>query len=220
MIAQSTQPARRRRAVRRDALLNREKILAVAAELMAERGRNVPLAEIAEAAGVGIGTFYRGYPDRTALLHALEHRAYDLLIEILDRIDAAGQTGADAVETFLNECVKLGHQLVLPLRGAAPPLTDPDAVAARQRIDTSLEHVLADGRAAGSVRADVNATDVIMCGAMVTQPLPHGAGFAIIARRHICVFVRGIAAPADQPLPGPPVTRHDIEDTFAREPAS
>jgi hypothetical protein len=51
--------------VRRDALSNREKILTVAAELMAQRGRNVPLAEIAEAAGVGVGTFYRGWPDRT-----------------------------------------------------------------------------------------------------------------------------------------------------------
>jgi AcrR family transcriptional regulator len=103
MSAQSIRPARSGRAVRRDALLNREKILTVAAELMAERGRNVPLAEIAAAAGVGVGTFYRGYPDRTALLHALEHRAYGLLIEILDRIEEAGQTGADAVETFLNE---------------------------------------------------------------------------------------------------------------------
>lgn len=220
MSAQSTQPARSGRAVRRDALLNREKILTVAAELMAERGRNVPLAEIAEAAGVGVGTFYRGYPDRTALLHALEHRAYGLLIEILDRIEEAGQTGADAVETFLNECVKLGHQLVLPLRGAAPPLTDPDAVAARQRIDTALERVLADGRAEGSVLADINATDIIMCGAMVTPPLPHGAGLATIARRHICLFVRGIRAPADKTLPGPPVTRRDIEEMFAGEPAS
>ena len=43
-----------------DALYNREKILTVAAELMAQRGRNVPLADIADAAGVGVGTFYRG----------------------------------------------------------------------------------------------------------------------------------------------------------------
>jgi AcrR family transcriptional regulator len=50
---------------------------------MSQRGSNVPLAEIAEAAGVGVGTFYRGYPDRTVLLHALEHRAYTLLHEVL-----------------------------------------------------------------------------------------------------------------------------------------
>jgi AcrR family transcriptional regulator len=80
-------------------------------------------------AGVGVGTFYRGYPDRTALLHALELRAYHMLGEVLDRIEESGQTGADAVETYLNECLQLGDQLVLPLRGA-PPLADDAVIAA------------------------------------------------------------------------------------------
>ncbi len=81
---------------------------------MARHGLNIPLADIARAAGVGVGTFYRGFPDRTALLHALEHRSYDMLIDILDQIEESGQTGADAVETYLLESLNLGHQLVLP----------------------------------------------------------------------------------------------------------
>jgi AcrR family transcriptional regulator len=205
-----------RRAVRRDALLNREKILAVAAELMARRGRNVPVAAIAEAAGVGVGTFYRGYPDRTALLHALEHRAYDLLIAVLDRIRDCGQTGAVAVQNYLEECLSLGDQLVLPLRGA-PPLNDAKAVDARRRINDALEHFLADGRADGSVREDVNATDIIACGAIVTQPLPHGPDWSTIARRHIHVFVDGLRAPGGNRLPGPAVTQRDIETAFAAD---
>ncbi len=84
-------PQPRRRAVRRDALVNREKILRAAADAMAQQGLNVPLADIAKAAGVGVGTFYRGFPDRTALLHALEHRSYDMLIDILDRIENPGR---------------------------------------------------------------------------------------------------------------------------------
>jgi AcrR family transcriptional regulator len=219
MPSKSTHPSPRRRAVRRDALLNREKILSVAAELMSQRGSNVPLAEIAEAAGVGVGTFYRGYPDRTALLHALEHRAYALLHEVLDRIEESGQTGADAIETYLAECLKLGHRLVLPLRGA-PPLTDDTAVAARRRINTALERFLAEGRADGSVRADINATDIIMCAAMVTQPLPHGPRWTRIAQRHICLFVQGIGAAAERSLPGPAVTQRAIEEFFAAETAS
>lgn len=202
-----------RRAVRRDALLNREKILTVAAELMAQHGRNVPLADIAAAAGVGVGTFYRGYPDRSALLHALELRAYNMLIALLDRIEESGQTGADAVETYLNECLNMGNQLVLPLRGA-PPLADDAATAARGRINAALERFLSDGRADGTVRVAVNATDIIVCAAMISQPLPHGPGWSTIARRHICVFVQGIRATASQPLPGPAVTQDDIEAMF------
>jgi AcrR family transcriptional regulator len=213
MTARRPPAERLRRAVRRDALANREKILSVAAELMAQRGRNVPLAEIAEAAGVGVGTFYRGYPDRIALLHALELRAYDMLIALLDRIEQSGQTGADAVETYLNECLNLGNQLVLPLRGA-PPLADDAAIAARGRINAALERFLSDGRADGTVRVDVNATDIIICGAMISQPLPHGPGWSTIARRHICVFVHGIRAPGSQPLPGPAVTQDAIEAMF------
>jgi AcrR family transcriptional regulator len=212
MSSRPEQPPRRRRAVRSDALFNREKILAAAADTIATRGHNVPLAEIAHAAGVGVGTLYRGFPDRTALMHALELRAYELVIGILTRIAESGRTGADAVEEFLLENLELADQLVLPLRGA-PPLLDPAAVAARQRIRVALDRFLDEGRADGTVRADVNATDVIMCGAMTTQPLPHGPNWAVVAKRHITLFMGGLRT-LTQPLPGPAVTGRDIEAHF------
>jgi AcrR family transcriptional regulator len=203
----------RRRAVRSDARFNREKILAAAAETLATRGQNVPLAEIAGAAGVGVGTLYRGFPDRTALLHALEHRAYDLLYGVLTRIAESGRTGAEAIEAFLLEILELGEQLVLPLRGA-PPLTDSAAVAARRRINDALERFLDEGRTAGTVRAEVNATDVIMCGAMATLPLPHGPNWSVVAKRHIALFMTGVRT-FTGPLPGPAVTSGDVEAHFA-----
>ena len=204
-----------RRAVRHDARINRERILTVAAELMGRRGRNIPLADIAQAAGVGVGTFYRGYRDRTALLHALEHRAYGLLIAALDRIGESGLTGAPAVQAYLDECLRLGDQLVLPLRGA-PPLTDPTSIDARRRINHALERFLADGRAQGAVRADANATDVIACGAMITQPpLPRGPISTNIARRHVALFVHGLQATDVRALPSPAVTREDVEAAFS-----
>jgi AcrR family transcriptional regulator len=203
----------RRRAVRSDALVNREKILAAAAETLAARGQNVPLAEIAGAAGVGVGTLYRSFPDRNALMHALEHRAYELLIGVLSRIAESGRTGADAIEEFLLENLELGEQLALPLRGA-PPLTDPDAVEARRRINDALARLLDEGRASGTVRAEVNPTDVIMCGAMATQPLPHGPNWPVVARRHIALFMSGVRT-FTGPLPGPAVTSRDVEALFA-----
>jgi AcrR family transcriptional regulator len=212
MPSRSEQSPGRRRAVRSDALFNREKILAAAADIIATRGPNVPLAEIAHAAGVGVGTLYRGFPDRTALMHALELRAYELVIGVLARITESGRTGADAVEEFLLENLKLGDQLVLPLRGA-PPLTDPAAVAARKQINDTLERFLDEGRTAGTVRADINATDVIMCCAMATQPLPHSPHWSVVAARHMALFMSGVRTSTD-PLPGPAVTGRDIETHF------
>src|ERR1700733_5261651 len=89
-------PSRGRRRPRRDAELNRERVLAAAASAMLREGRNVPLAVIAAEAGVGIGTLYRSYADRDALLHALEYRAYGLLNEILDDVDGRDLPGLEA----------------------------------------------------------------------------------------------------------------------------
>lgn len=57
---------------RADAARNRRKILAAAAELLATRGvESVTMEEVATAAGVGVGTVYRRFPDRGALAQAL-----------------------------------------------------------------------------------------------------------------------------------------------------
>jgi AcrR family transcriptional regulator len=182
----------RQRALRRDARANRERILAVAAEMISSEGPGVPLAAIADAAGVGIGTFYRGFPDRTALLAALQHRAYDILLAILDRIQASRQTGIAAIETYLVECLAVSDQLILPLRGAKPVLDEP-AVASRERIRSALEGILLAGCNDGTVRDDVTPLDIIVCGSMISQPLSPGLNWSLTARRHIAVFVRGIS---------------------------
>jgi AcrR family transcriptional regulator len=203
-----------RKTMRRDAQANRERILAAAANAMAREGRNVPLATIADLAGVGIGTFYRKYPDRAALLHDMEYRAYDLLIAILDRIQGR-QSGAAAVEAFLLEALGIAEQLVLPLHGA-PPLLDESAVLARRRINDEVDSFLAAGRADGSIRGDVNATDVIMCSALTTQPLQHGPNWDVTARRHIALFIAGLKAVDDDALPGQLVKQSDVEAAFAK----
>ncbi len=184
----------RSRAVRRDAIENREKILRTAAELMARRGHNVPLSEIADSAGVGVGTFYRGFPDRAALLDELQRRGYDLLIQELAGIKADGLTGADAIEAYLEQCLKIADQLVaLPLRGVQQ-LPDDAAVNAKYLVLQGIEDFLSQGRAEGSVHADVTAQDVAVCGTLIATPLPHSPDWPTAARRHIKVFVRGIRA--------------------------
>ena len=60
-----------RQPLRSDAERNRQRILAAAAEVFAERGLDVSLDDIAAAAGVGVGTVYRRFPDKDALIDAL-----------------------------------------------------------------------------------------------------------------------------------------------------
>ena len=204
-------PEAPRRALRRDALRNRESLVAGALRALARDGMNVPVAEIAKEAGVGVATFYRCFPDRHALMIELEHRAYDKLIVILDAVVKAGLEGLPAVQSFLVESVAIADDLILPLHGA-PPLVGQEAVDKRQRIDGQIEAFLAQARAVGAVRHDVNATDVIICSALVTQPLRHGPDWGRSAVRHVMLFVAGIASEGELPLTA--VLQRDIESTF------
>lgn len=201
---------------RRDAAENRERLLATAAALMLRRGRNVPLAEIASEAGVGVATLYRSYADREALLHALEYRAYSRLREILEEVDRPGATGLDSLREYLERALDVADQLVLPLHGA-PPIASEAAVEARRAIYRGLERFIARGETDGSIRVGVTATDVIFFSAMTTQPLANVPHWRRIARRQIGIFVAGLSAGAPGVLTERPVGLKALEAAFARK---
>ncbi len=67
----STGIASTERKLRADAARNRQRVLVAAAEVFAERGLDVSLDEVAHAAGVGVGTLYRRFPNKEALVAAL-----------------------------------------------------------------------------------------------------------------------------------------------------
>src|SRR5438309_11180038 len=73
--------------LRADAERNRGRILDAAAELFAAKGLSVGLDEIAQHAGVGVGTAYRRFPDKRQLIEELFE----------DRVDSMAQLGEDAL---------------------------------------------------------------------------------------------------------------------------
>jgi AcrR family transcriptional regulator len=201
------------RRLRSDAEANRDRLLAAAASAMTREGRQVPLAVIAAEAGVGVGTLYRKYADRDALMQALEYRAYGLLNQILGDIARRDLPGLEAIGEFLARTVEIASRLVLPLHGA-PPLVTAEAVAVRQEINSRLEGFIARGRADGTIAAPVNATDVIVFSALITQPLAHGPDWERLAARQLAIFLNGLDGDGPRGIPGPPVTREDIEASF------
>src|ERR1700744_974403 len=83
------EPGERR--LRRDAERNRQRILAAAAEVFTERGLDATLDEVARAAGVGIGTVYRRFPDKESLVTELFRDRIDGLVTVAEK----ACTGAD-----------------------------------------------------------------------------------------------------------------------------
>lgn len=180
------------RPLRRDALANRERVLAAAVTTMLRHGRQVPMATIAAEAGVGVGTLYRRYATREALFDALSQRSFRMVLAAA--VEAAGQgvSGLEAVGSFLDRTLDHRGELVLPLHGGPADLS-PATVAVRSEVRHAIGLLLARGRSDGSIREDITTSDVVLFGAMLAQPLT--PDWDRPARRQQELFLRGIARP-------------------------
>src|SRR3984885_14617046 len=117
-------PLTNERALRSDAAANRERVLAAAAVAFKRDGERVPMATIADEAGVGIGTVYRHYPTRAALLAALSRRSWDLVLEHARTAPTADGPAVDAIARFLAQTIAARDDLILPLHGGPVLLDD------------------------------------------------------------------------------------------------
>jgi AcrR family transcriptional regulator len=197
----SEAPTDARRVARRprsDAAANRERILAAATIAVRRAGERVPMATIADDAGVGIGTLYRHYPTRTALLAALTLRSFHLVLQHARAAALSDEPAPATLGQFFQQTIAARDEFILPLHGG-PVIHDEKIDAVRTEIRNLLEHVLARGRRDRTIRPDATPEDIILTGAMLAQPLPHAADWDQLARRQARVFVAGLAA-TDPPL--------------------
>jgi AcrR family transcriptional regulator len=187
------------RRLRSDAAANRERILAAATIAVRRDGEKVPMATIAEEAGVGIGTLYRHYPTRPALLAALTLRSFRLVLEHARAAALSDEPAPAALEQFFERTIAARNELILPLHGG-PVIHDRKIVALRTEIRNLLEQVLARGRHNRTIRPDATPIDIIITGAMLAQPLANTADWDRLARRQAKIFVAGLVL-TDPPRP-------------------
>jgi AcrR family transcriptional regulator len=183
------------RKLRKDAAQNAERVIAAAIRAGLAEGKFVPLAQIAADAGVGVGTLYRRYPNREALLEAMAVRAYRLILAEAEDALASGETGLDAIGRFLRQTFVHRDELVLPLHGA--PMTGTESAELRRRMQQTMGAILERGHADGTVRRDVDAGIVVRFGAMLAQQMSNVPNWEAAAAQQRTVFLRGIAAEVD-----------------------
>jgi AcrR family transcriptional regulator len=184
-----------RRRVRSDALANQERVLAAAVTAVLREGRQVPMSTIAADAGVGIGTLYRRYPDREALLAALTLRAFGLVLECAENAENLNEPGLATLSSFLDCVISHADQLILPLHGGPVPAAA-ETLAVRSTVHQALQRILDRGWRDGTIRADVTTRDVIVLTALLAQQLPDNRGPDQAPRRLKAFFLDGLAPPA------------------------
>jgi AcrR family transcriptional regulator len=184
--------------LRRDAAANRDRVLAAAAFAIRREGVKVPLATIAADAGVGVGTLYRRYPSRDALLTALTHRSFGLVLEAARRAAYSDEAAIRSLGRFLDETIEHGDELVLPMHGG-PIVLEDEIIALRSEVHDTIDLLLSRGRQDGTIRSDVTAVDVVVFGAFLAQRLPHVPNWEHVARRQARIYLDGLAGAASMP---------------------
>jgi AcrR family transcriptional regulator len=145
-------------ALRTDAQKNRELILVAAEALFREKGAGVALEEVAKRAGVGIGTLYRRFPTREALLAATSNERFLSLAET-SRARDKDLTPVDALRAYLEELAAntSTYQSLAAAIGTVIQCGTPGCNA----ITAEGRRLLQRGQETGAVRRDVTYEDLI-----------------------------------------------------------
>jgi AcrR family transcriptional regulator len=185
---------------RRDALRNRERVLDAATELVRRDGEKVPIARIAEHAGVGVGTVYRHFATREDLLGALVYRSFGLAVNNARAAAAHPGSALEGVRAFFLATLRDRERFVLPLHGG-PVIFTPATRQRQAQVRAVLRGLIERGQGAGELRADLSPEDLIVAASLLSRPLPGTGDWERLARRQIDLMISGLA-PA-----GPSTTR-------------
>lgn len=147
--------------MRTDAQKNREQLLAAARAVLAEQGVNASLRDIARRAEVGLGTLYRHFPTREALLEIILRDGFETLTvqaEELLRSDSPGE----ALVCWLRQVVLAAHHPRGVVAAMATAIADESSAlhASCVTMRAAGTRLLARAQAAGLARADMEGPDL------------------------------------------------------------
>jgi AcrR family transcriptional regulator len=159
------------RRVRADAQRNLDALLLSAKAVFATSGVDAPVREIAERAGVGIGTFYRHFPQRSDLIAAVFRHEIDACAEAAPML-AAEHAPGEALAKWMQRYAAF----IATKRGLAPalhsgnPAFEPLRTYFEQRVRPAVRTLLESAVAAGEVRNDVESDELLHAVASLCMP--------------------------------------------------
>lgn len=194
-----------KRALRADALRNRQRIVEAASALFEERGLDVPLDEIAERAGVGAGTLYRRFPTKESLVEAVAEDKLQLWVTATGKALEHEDPWAGFTSLMEWICTTMaadrGFSDLLSIR-----LTNSETAArCREAGEQALAALVRRAQEAGELRSDFVPEDFLLfliANAAVMHVTREAAPHAW--RRLLAFLVEGCHAARTGPLPAAP----------------
>jgi len=205
------------RPLRRDAERNRQRILAAAAELLSDRGLDVTLDDVARAAGVGVGTVYRRFPDKESLIEELFRDRVDALVELAEQ----ALTQPDPWQAFVWYLHTATEMMAanIGLRQLMMYATyGKDRICyARDQMRPVVSRLVERAQASGDLRRDFDATDVKLIAYMLGAAAEYAATTRPeIWQRYLAMLIDGLrpARATVTELTVPPLTTEDLESAM------
>lgn len=179
---------------RADSLRNRELLLSAAKAAFTETGAEAPLEDVARRAGVGIGTLYRHFPTREALVAAVYAREIEQLAASADAL--LGERGAgEALGAWLNLLIDYmaTKRVVAPALRADPGEGSKLYARSGPTILATLQRLTEAAHAAGDIRRDIGFDDILRMMSGLSQGYEQ-PGWDVGARRLLSVMMAGLRA--------------------------
>ena len=185
---------------RADARRNRERVLAAAEELFAEHGLKVQMADVAQRAGVGVGTVCRNFPTKDDLIGAL----LDDMLAPLAAASEAALADPDPA-SGLRSYVEAMADLQARSRGLAEQMSahvERDGIDVKLVLRRNVAAILQRAQAAGAVRDDIGPADLalLFCGIAQSAMVAGDVG-ATQRRRYLTIVLDGLRTRRDGPTP-------------------
>jgi AcrR family transcriptional regulator len=181
--------------LRADARRNREKVLAAARAVFAEQGVDAQMDDVARRADVGVGTVYRHFPTKDALIAALTDELFDVIgaharesLELDDPWEAFLQT------MWFSGEKTAGDRAFAEILGAARGI--PRRSPGKEELIAAVGELMRRSIEAGKMRPDAMTEDIslLMCGIGSAVAMPHPRPEAW--RRHLGIVLDGLRAEA------------------------
>ncbi|WP_137936378.1 TetR/AcrR family transcriptional regulator [Chitinivorax sp. B] len=147
--------------MRADAKKNYDRLLAVAREVFNEQGVEASLRDVARRADVGLGTLYRHFPTREALLEVLLRASFDELTAKAKELETADAVD-EALVSWLRETIAVAHSHRGVIGSMTAAIEDPDSAlhASCLSMRASGERLLNRAQAKGLARNDIDGADL------------------------------------------------------------
>jgi AcrR family transcriptional regulator len=188
------------RAERSDKARNRARILAAASEAFAERGADTQMDDVAARAGLGVGTLYRHFATKEALMAALIERRFEQILEVARR--GVERQDGEPFEVFA-DVLREGAEVAAADAAAQDALmrvgdvSSSDVISIQLELQAAMQILMDRAQQAGTMRNDFGAADIsmIMCGMSATMSVGEWDW-----HRYLQLVLDGLRAGAQSPV--------------------